>query len=142
MVHKLILLVEDDEDDVFLLRRAAGRAGVKNPIEVMSNGEDAIVHLQAVEAGTQPAPAVIIMDLKMPRKGGLEVLEWLRGQERIRFLPVVIFTSSQQPQDVRAAYELGANSYLVKPSTFDELLAMTAQLGRYWTQANRAPEVD
>ena len=131
-----ILLVEDDDNDVLLFRRAATRARLQNPIEVVSNGEEAIDRLSrltdAASDATQPTPVVVLLDLKMPRKSGFEVLEWVRQQPGLEGLPVVVFSASGQDPDVRRAHDLGASSYLVKPVTFEALAGLTRTLGLSW----------
>lgn len=131
-----ILLVEDDPNDVLLIRRALRRATIPNPIEVVSDGEAAVAYLAGrgtyADRTAHPLPALMLLDLKLPRRSGFEVLEWLRQQPGLRRLRVVVFTSSGLAADIRRAYELGANSYLVKPLEFDALQDMLQALGAYW----------
>jgi CheY-like chemotaxis protein len=138
-----ILMVEDRPADVLLIRRAFGKANIKNPLQVISNGEDAIAYLAGTGAFTDrdasPLPCLILLDLKLPRKSGLEVLSWLRAQPELKRLPVIVLTSSKETSDVNRAYELGANSYLVKPVMFDTLLGMITTLGLYWLTMNESP---
>lgn len=139
-----ILLVDDDPNDVFLFKRAASKSRLANPIHTASDGDEAVEYLKALQdagADASNAPVVVILDLKMPRKSGFEVLEWLRAQPGLRRLPVVVFTSSAQDPDVNRAYDLGANSYLVKPVTFEDLLAMMKTLGLYWAMHNIGPDL-
>jgi CheY-like chemotaxis protein len=140
-----VLLVEDDPNDVFLTQRAFQKAGVANPLQVVNDGEEAVARLSQMgrygDREKYPLPVLVLMDLKLPRKSGLEVLEWLRGQPGLRRLPVVILSSSKESGDVSRAYELGANSYLVKPVDFDSLLGMVKSLSLYWLILNKAPEV-
>lgn len=141
-----ILLAEDDPDDVLLLRRAFARANVANPLVVVSDGDEAVEYLSGsgryTDHGSHPLPAVLLLDLKMPRRNGFEVLEWLRSQPGLTALPVVVLTSSRESADVRRAYELGANSYLVKPGSPDALLAVVRGLGLYWLLLNERPGVN
>ena len=113
-----ILLAEDDETDVLLLRRAFDEAGVPYGLQVAADGQAAIDLLRSVEPqGGARAPALVLLDLKMPRRNGLQVLEWIRQQSALRCLPVFMFSSSDLVDDVEPAYALGANIYLVKPSS-------------------------
>lgn len=140
-----ILLVEDDPDAVFLLQRALQKANVKNPIEVARDGQEAIDYLshQGAYADRQryPLPVLMLLDLKMPRKTGFEVLEWLRQQPGFKRLIVVVLTSSNQVNDINRAYDLGSNSYLVKPTSVDALIEMVKDINRYWLELNEAPEL-
>lgn len=138
-----ILLVEDDENDVLLLRRAFAKAKVRNPVRVVRDGEEAVAYLSGdgeyADRRRYPEPVLVLLDLKLPRLSGHEVLEWIRSDDRFRRLPVVVLTSSREPQDVSRAYDLGANSYLVKPGGFDSLLEMVRTLGVYWMILNEQP---
>ena len=141
-----ILLVEDDGNDVLLFEHAVRKANLTNPIYVVNDGEQAIDYLHGRDkfADRQkfPLPLLVLLDLKLPRKSGLEVLGWLREQNSsLNRLPVVIFTSSRQSSDINRAYELGANSYLVKPADFDKLSNIVKTLDSYWFLLNESPEV-
>ena len=140
-----ILLAEDDPDAVFLLRRALQKANVKNPIEVARDGQEAIDYLsnQGAYADRERyrLPVLMLLDLKMPRKSGFEVLEWLRQQPRLKRLIVVVLTSSNQVADISRAYDLGGNSYLVKPADFDALIKMTRDISEYWLILNERPDL-
>lgn len=139
-----ILLVEDNPDDVFLLNRAFRRANIANSIQVIEDGEAAVQYLsgQGTYADRQlyPLPILMLLDLKLPRRSGHEVLEWLRQQPGLKRLPVVVLTSSQQDIDIDRAYDLGANSYLVKPVGFDALIEMVKNLNVYWITLNKKPQ--
>jgi CheY-like chemotaxis protein len=136
----VLLHVEDDPNDVLLLQRAFRKAGAPITIQSVNDGDRAVAYLSgAAEFADRekfPLPAVIMLDLKMPRKSGLEVLAWIRGQEKLRRLIVVIFTSSKHDEDVNKAYELGANSYLVKPVGFDMLVDHAKLIQQYWINTN------
>ena len=132
-----ILLVEDNEDDVILVLRALRKAGVSAPVEVMRDGEEAIRHLNGIDAGT--LPTLVLLDLKLPRRNGHEVLEWIRAHPRLAMLPVVILTTSAEQIDVRRAYELGANSYLRKPGNPQETIDLLRSIGLYWLTFNVRP---
>lgn len=140
-----ILLVEDDPNDVLLITRAFERANIVNPIAVVRNGEDAVDYLdgkgQFVDRDDHPFPVVVILDLKLPRKSGLEVLEWMKSKRELKRLPVVVLTSSGQARDINQAYDLGVNSYLVKPVTFDALIELVKNLGLYWLVLNEKPDL-
>jgi CheY-like chemotaxis protein len=145
-VHQqTILLVEDSSDDVLLMKRAFRKANLVNHIEVARDGEEAIAYLDGkgayVNREEHPLPMLMLLDLKLPRKSGMEVLAWLRAQPALRRLRVVVLTSSKESGDINRAYELGANSYLVKPVTFDALLEMVKALNLYWVILSETPEV-
>lgn len=140
--HPNILLVEDNEDDVILIQRSLRKAGITAPIHVVRDGEKAIDYL---EEASQPSrqseclPAVVLLDLKLPRRSGLEVLAWIRAHSRLAMLPVVVFTTSAQDSDVREAYALGANSYLKKPVGIHETTEVLKSAGLYWLTHNIRP---
>lgn len=133
---RLVLLVEDDPDDAHLLRRAFRHAGPRLRLEHVEDGERAIARLNDQEA---PMPAVILLDLKLPRMSGFEVLGWIRANRRMRRVPVVVLTSSRLRDDVGRAYDLGANSYLVKPTAPEALTSMMVDVERYWLGLNERP---
>jgi CheY-like chemotaxis protein len=142
----LILLVEDDPNDIILIKRAFEKANITNPLQVVENGEEAISYLAGKgrygDRVKYPLPILILLDLKLPRKSGHEVLEWLRRQPMLKRLTVVVLTSSQQSSDINKAYDLGANSYLVKPVTFDALVEMVKSLNFYWVILNEDPIIE
>ncbi len=137
-----ILLVEDDPNDVLLIKRAFGKVNIANPIIVVNDGEQAISYLAGREPYVDRAlPMLVLLDLKLPRRSGHEVLEWLRQQQNLKRLPVVVLTASSESSDVNRAYDLGANSYLVKPVTFDALVEMVNTLNLYWLILNKMADV-
>jgi len=141
-----ILLVEDDGNDVLLFEYAVRKANLTNPVYVVNDGEQAIDYLYGRDkfADRQkfPLPLLVLLDLKLPRKGGLEVLSWLLEQNSsLNRIPVVVFTSSRQSNDINRAYDLGANSYLVKPADFDKLSGIVKLLDSYWFTLNERPEI-
>jgi len=144
--HYSILLVEDDPNDIILIKRAFEKTRITNPLQVVEDGEEAISYL----AGKGPygdrekysLPMLILLDLKLPRKSGHEVLEWLCQQPILKRLTVVVLTSSQQSSDINRAYDLGANSYLVKPVTFDALVEIVKTLNLYWLLLNEKPIIE
>ena len=136
-----VVLVEDNPDDADLIVHAFEKARIANPIEVISDGESAIRRLrERVQAGDDHTPAIVLLDLKLPRRSGFEVLEWARSDAVAKVWPIVVLTSSNQNGDIRRAYELGANSYLVKPVASEALLDMVRTLNRYWIVLNRNAE--
>lgn len=138
-----ILLVEDDPNDVLLTQRAFAQASLVNPLRVVMDGDAALNYLAGRppydDRTRYPIPSLVLLDLKLPRRSGLEILQWMREQEDLKSIPVIILTSSQQSLDIDRAYELGANSYLVKPVGFDGLLEMVKAIGMYWVLLNRTP---
>ena len=140
-----ILLVEDNPDDVLLFQRAALKAALANPVQVVGDGEAAIAYLAGqppyADRSRHPLPCMVLLDLKLPRRSGHEVLEWLRTQPALRRMPVVILTTSCEASDINRAYDGGANSYLVKPFSFDGLLEMVRCLHTYWIQLNESAEL-
>lgn len=139
-----VLLVEDNPDDVLLTRRAFAKAEIPAPLRVLGDGQGAIDYLSGTgdfaDRERNPLPVVLLLDLKLPRRSGFEVLEWLRGQPGLRRIPVIVLTGSEQSTDVNRAFDLGANSYLVKPVRFEELLDLVRSLNLYWLLLNRSPD--
>ena len=136
-----ILLVEDNPDDVALTMRALKSHNITNDVVVAKDGVQALEYLFGTKGSPAVAelPAVVLLDLKLPRVNGLEVLQRIRADERTRLLPVVILTSSDEERDVINGYSLGANSYVRKPVDFVEFTEAARQLGLYWLLMNRAP---
>lgn len=139
-----ILLVEDNADDVELTRIAFAQAKIANPLHVVENGVEALDYLFGRGAwARQPrheAPALILLDLNMPRMDGREVLQAIRADAETRSLPVVVMTTSAEPFDVEACYLLGANSYIRKPVDFDQFMGAVKQVGMYWLVLNHPRE--
>jgi len=134
-----ILLVEDNPMDVDLTLRAFRERKLANPIEVARDGEEALAWIPRWEAG-EPRPVVILLDVNLPKVGGLEVLRQLKSHPVLRTIPVVMLTTSSMSQDVQTAYECGANSYIVKPVDFDKFMEVAAQIELYWVVINKPPE--
>ena len=130
-----ILLIEDNPMDVDLTLRAFERRRLSNPVEVARDGEEALAYIDRWEAG-EPSPLVILLDLKLPKVDGLEVLRHLKSHQAFRTIPVVVLTSSKEDRDVETAYELGANSYIVKPVDFDKFAKVVAEIEIYWLILN------
>jgi two-component system response regulator len=136
-----ILLVEDNRDDVKLTLRALKSNNITNEVIVAEDGVQALEYLFGTEGGSVPSemPAVVLLDLKLPKLNGMEVLQRIRSNERTRLLPVVILTSSDEERDVLDGYSFGANSYVRKPVDFVEFTQAAKQLGLYWLLMNRTP---
>lgn len=139
-----ILLVEDNRDDVLMIQRAFHKANFHNPLQVVADGDAAVLYLSGQgpysDRDQYPLPVLILLDLKLPRRSGFEVLEWLRQQPGLKRLLVVVLTSSRENIDINRAYELGANSYLVKPVKFAALLELVKNLNLYWLVLSEKPE--
>jgi two-component system response regulator len=140
-MQKGILLVEDNPDDLDLTLRAFRKNNIHNPIHVATDGAEAVAWLfEPDEQGAERSlPALVLLDLKLPKIDGLEVLRRIRADERTRMLPVVILTSSREDADRMKGYLLGANSYVRKPVDFGEFIEATRQLGLYWLVLNEPP---
>jgi two-component system response regulator len=137
-----ILLVEDNPDDVALTLRALKSHNIRNEVVVAQDGVQALDYLFGAEGSSAAEqPAVVLLDLKLPRVNGLEVLKRIRAEDRTRLLPVVILTSSDEERDLIDGYSLGANSYVRKPVDFVEFTEAVKQLGLYWLLMNQAPPV-
>jgi CheY-like chemotaxis protein len=140
-----ILLVEDDENDVMLLQRAFRRAAIINPLQVVRHGDDAVAYLEGTgefaDRMLYPLPVLMLLDLKLPRRTGLEVLQWVKERAGLKKIPIIVLTSSKNDDDVNRAYELGANSYVVKPVSFETLLELVKSLELYWLVLNERPNV-
>ena len=145
MNGKIILLVEDNPDDVDLTLRAFKKSKIANEIVVVRDGEQAIEYLTStgmyVGNSAENIPQLVLLDLHLPKVSGLEVLQAIRADPKIRFLPVVILTSSGEEPDIIASYALGANSYIRKPVDFQQFLSATQQLGLYWLVLNQSPPI-
>lgn len=142
-MEKVILLVEDNPSDIGLTRRALEKNGIRNPLSVAEDGQTALDYLfgTGVHANrdTNEQPILILLDLKLPRIDGLEVLRRIRADNRTRRIPVVILTSSSEEQDLAAGYDLGTNSYVRKPVDFHQFSEVVKQLGLYWLVINQPP---
>jgi len=145
MKDKTILLVEDNSDDVKLTLRALKQSKITNEVIVARDGVEALACLFGKEGSqwdeSQKLPQVVLLDLKLPKIDGLEVLRRIRADERTRFLPVVILTSSKEEQDLIKGYSLGANSYIRKPVDFTQFVEAVRSLGLYWLLLNEVPSL-
>lgn len=137
---KPILLVEDNEDDVIFMKRAFKTAQIHHPLQVVMDGQAAIDYFARVSTFSDPQqsalPCLVLLDLKLPNKHGLEVLDWLRHQEHLRTLIVIILSTSREPNDLRRAYQIGANAYLVKPAEVSQLFDMVKAIKLFWLTYN------
>jgi CheY-like chemotaxis protein len=140
-----ILLVEDSPDDALLIQRAFHKANLANPVQLVRDGEEAVAYLSGAPPYDDRArfslPVLMLLDLKLPRRSGLEVLAWVRQEPALKRLPVVVLTSSRESVDVNRAYDLGVNSYLTKPVGFEALLEMVRNVNLYWLVLNENPEL-
>jgi two-component system response regulator len=145
MNDKAILLVEDNPSDVALTRRAFEKCGIKNPVVVAEDGQEALEYLLATGAHTgrdaSDLPILILLDLQLPRIDGLEVLRRIRADSRTRRIPVVILTSSSEERDVGTGYDLGTNSYIRKPVDFQQFAEVIKHVGLYWLVINQPPPI-
>ncbi|MDB6018395.1 MAG: response regulator receiver protein [Pedosphaera sp.] len=131
-----ILIIEDVPNDVLLLKLALTRAGVHDPVQVVSDGQEALDYLQGngkfADRLQHPFPSIIFTDLKMPRMGGFEVLKWLRSHTECSVIPVIVLTASKIDSDIKQAYTMGANAYLVKPTRLEDLQDMLKAAYAFW----------
>lgn len=138
-----ILVAEDDPNDVHLLQRAFRKNGINNPVQTCSDGEETIAYLRGegkyANREAFPVPEVIFLDIKMPKKTGFDVLQWLQTHKECAVIPTIVLTSSDQQTDIQRAYQLGANSYLMKPASFDDLVKMTNVVFEYWSWCKTPP---
>ena len=144
-MNRPILVVEDNDDDLFFLKRALNKAGVQRALRSVTTGQMAINYFQGVgnfsDRSLNPLPCIVLLDLKLPEVPGLEVLKWIRSRDEYRTIPVIILTSSSQDSDVDTAYRLGANSFLVKPPNIERLVEVVRVFNHYWLNLNRPPTV-
>jgi CheY-like chemotaxis protein len=142
--QQIILLVDDSDNDLSLMRNACRAANFQAALRMVNSGEEAIAYLHGegdyTDRSRFPLPTVMLLDLKMPMKDGFEVLRWVRQQPLLKRLSVIILTASARPEDVTLAFDLGANSYLVKPSAMSSLIAMMCCL-RDWLEYNQFPRI-
>ncbi len=139
MNESTVLIAEDEEIDVILIKRAFQAAGVEHPIHVVRDGQEALDYLASLQGHEHPLPALFLLDINMPRYNGLEVLERLRDGPLHRAIPIIVFSSSNHPRDVEQAYRLGANAYLVKPTSTTQRNEMIRVIQAFWLQLNQVP---
>lgn len=135
-----ILVAEDDDNDYFLLDRAIKKAGIRNPIQRVINGQEVVYYLSGISPYSDrvayPFPHLLLLDLKLPVKHGFDVLKWIRSREATKTLLVVVLSSSRQADDIQTAYELGANGYVPKSTSVDDLVEVASAIKAYWLKVN------
>ena len=141
--RRTILVADDSNDDAFFLKRAFLKAGINAPLQFVTDGRAAVEYLTGTNAyadrAAYPFPKLLLLDIKMPMMNGFDVLRWLKQNPDLKRLNVAMLSSSSEEQDVNLAYDLGANSYLVKPSSLDEFVQVAQALNDYWLQVNVCP---
>jgi CheY-like chemotaxis protein len=144
-MNHTILLVEDNEDDAYLMKRALRDAGIRNPLQIVEDGQQAIDYLAGhgayADRKVAPMPMIVFLDLKLPHRSGHDVLEWIRRQPQFAKLIVIVLTSSNEPVDLNRSYRLGANSFVVKPPTARELLELAEAFKLWWLKQNEVGEL-
>ena len=139
----MILVAEDSESDTFVLRRAFEKANINAELRFVEDGQDAVDYLSGSgvfgDRKANSLPKLLLLDLRMPRLNGFDVLGWVKKDSTLRRLPVAVFSSSNVDKDVDLAYDLGANSYLIKPHSTTDLADLVERLKKYWLEANRCP---
>lgn len=131
-----ILLIEDNPVDLDLTLRAFASQHLTNPVQIARDGEEALAFIKKWEAG-EPLPVVILLDLKLPKVNGIEVLQEIKSHQRFKTIPVVVLTTSSESSDVQSAYNLGANSYIIKPVEFDKFIEVAKHIDLYWRVLNK-----
>ena len=143
--NQLILQAEDDENDIIFLKYVFKNAGIPNPLYSVADGQEVVDYLSGTgtfgDRVAHPIPTLIFLDLKMPRMGGLDTLRWIRAHPAFRTLAVIMFTASASQQDINRAYQLGANSFVIKPAGTEELTTLFMSLHAYWFRCNRFPTI-
>lgn len=144
-MKKVILLIEDEENDVFFMKRAIEQAGIKEELHVARDGQEALDYMKGTGAYENreqfPCPKLVLLDLKLPHVMGLDILKWIRHESEMPSVIVIVFTSSRLQSDIDAAYHLGANSFVVKPSTPATLLETVKRIKDFWLEINQAPSL-
>jgi CheY-like chemotaxis protein len=142
--HAVILLAEDDEDYVFVIKEAFSKADIRNPLFVVSDGKEAMLYFQGegkfANREEYPLPDLLLLDLKLPKFSGFEVLAWVRSQPGLAGLRILVLTSSERMKDVNDAYRLGANSFLMKPYDFSDLVQLGRLIQEYWLEKSKCPQ--
>jgi CheY-like chemotaxis protein len=145
MSDRILIVVEDNPDDIFFIRRAIKDTGLDCQLEVVQDGRQAIESLQAMLPPGTPAPrlgeVLVLLDLKLPRLSGLEVLEWIKRHPQLSVLPVIVLSSSTEPADIERAYRLGVNAYVSKPTDHRVLVSFVDALKHFWIEFNQFPQI-
>ena len=136
-----ILLVEDSQDDIELTLRAFRKNKLGNQVHIARDGDEALGFLRRVERGEAPHPGLILLDLKLPKVDGIEVLKYIKSKEVLKRIPVVMLTTSKNDRDIKTCYDLGANSYIVKPVSFKDFMETVRNIQLYWIVTNQPPVV-
>ena len=143
--NEVVLLAEDRDDDILLIKQAFVRAHIFNPMQVVHSGDEAIAYLAGegkfANRAEHPLPALLLLDLKMPGRDGFDVLRWVRNHPTLSGLRVLVLTASNRIPDVNLAYELGANSFLVKPTDFEQTVQLSKLLKDYWLNTDAGPHM-
>ena len=138
-----LLIVEDQENDVLFFRHAFQKAGILNPVQVVEDGQQALDYIRGegkyADRQTYPLPSMVFLDLKLPQVHGLDVLRWIREQQTLPPIVVVVWTSSSLDEDIARAYRLGANAYVVKPSSMEKLIEIVKDFANWWFKHNELP---
>ena len=146
MIRPAILLAEDDENDVLLIRQAFKEARIENPLFVVENGDEVIDYFRGVgkfaNRAEYPLPSLLLLDLKMPKTNGYEALQWIRANPEFQRLRIIVLTTSPNIREVNRAYQLGANSFLVKPADFQMIVRFVRTLKDYWLEMDQAPDLN
>ena len=144
MENPTILVADDNADDVELLRRAFSKAGFGRGLHAVRGGQQVIEYLKGdgdyADRNRFPLPRLVLLDFRMQGLSGEEVLRWIRQRSEFKHLPVIVFSGSEYQEDINKAYDLGANSYLIKPQALDELISAVEHIGQFWLQLSRLPE--
>lgn len=144
-ILRTILLIEDESTDAALLLRGFEKAQILNPVVHLTNGDDALRYLagagEYADRRKYPLPALMLLDLKLPGMTGIQLLQWMRVQGEVKRIPVVVLTTDNNPDTINAAYDLGANSYLVKPGNTAEIARMVQAIQNYWVKLNEPPQL-
>jgi CheY-like chemotaxis protein len=136
-----ILLVEDSQDDIELTLRAFKKNNLGNNVHIARDGAEALEFLRRVERGEAPHPGLILLDIKLPKVDGIEVLRYIKSSRSLRRIPVVMLTTSKNDRDIKTCYDLGANSYIVKPISFKDFMETVRNIQLYWIVTNQPPVV-
>lgn len=143
--YPTILLIEDNDTDIILIKRAFRKSYIANPLQVVKTYRDALKYIKGegifANRKEYPLPVLILLDLNLPDRSGLDFLKWIGEQKDYKKIPVIVLTGSQDDEDINKSYELGANSYIVKPVNFGRLIDMVKSLENYWFVLNKRPEV-